>query len=555
MERICNSCGQKNTEDALFCEKCGKELQSTNLSKQKNETPLANNKKQTTAMESYHFLTWSYYLILFLFLLTNTISIVINGKYSAILLTILVLRIVLFAVALVFMIKERGQNVLGLSFPPLMVITSDIYSLLTQGFSTVTISVLLFFSLGVVSIIIAETVKEKMWAIIEIVYIGLLICFLFIYSSLWNFQDYAFEDNLAEVLSFIAYILVLVQVLLRNKKLLFNKKPVQPNPNGYSPYYTFNKKPEPNPNFWEEPASLNETWKAVDGVNREFALSGATLDIPSNMDRHNSYRLMFKHFAEDCSACARTEYNKKVFSLDTYLKHITKIYEHYMEEACNKAIQILVSDGIFHISQAELMNRHAEKYHLVIDDIAVTLKSIELTLRNNQQAAAGYMSLVPNLIGGGFGIKGAAKGIATATVFNTIRDSVEVGLVNGANKLKPAQKKELFRRINPNILFDHFFKDYWWVFLTLVEILNENGKDIWTQNADSFKYADATFSNFENPNFPKEQLTEILIKTILMKPYDKRFYEFLLKNYGKTDETSDIIKYFDFTELLVINHI
>ena len=75
---------------------------------------------------------------------------------------------------------------------------------------------------------------------------------------------------------------------------------------------------------------------------------------------------------------------------------------------------------------------------MAIEEYMVTTESVELTVQANQNRVSTAMSFVPNLVGGGFGVKGAAKGIATATAFNLVRDGAEAGLLKGASQINQA---------------------------------------------------------------------------------------------------------------------
>lgn len=299
----------------------------------------------------------------------------------------------------------------------------------------------------------------------------------------------------------------------------------------------------------QQPESIKKVWKATNGNQREFTLCGHKLQVSANLDIFNTYRLEFRKLANDCSNCAREEYNIKVRDLLTYLQFTPNIYGNYLKIVCAKAVQILISDNIWNITEADMLNSHKEQYHLVIDDISVTFKSIELTIENNQRFVANITGLIPNLIGGGFGIKGAAKGIASATAFNIARDSVEVSMIKNAANLKAAQRTELYNRIRPSILFEHFFVDYWRVLLTLVDFLNQNNRNIWIPSNTDFKNAESIFSNLTNPNFPKEQLVSTLIKILLMNPYNKKYYQFMIDHLGDTEEVQVIRNYFGYTDL------
>jgi len=90
-----------------------------------------------------------------------------------------------------------------------------------------------------------------------------------------------------------------------------------------------------------------------------------------------------------------------------------------------------------------------------------SLGSVGTALEANQQRTAGFMSLVPNLVGGGFGIKGAIKGIAGATAFNLVRDDIENSAIKKVANINTEQQREVYERINPKILMENVFTDYW----------------------------------------------------------------------------------------------
>ena len=81
---------------------------------------------------------------------------------------------------------------------------------------------------------------------------------------------------------------------------------------------------------------------------------------------------------------------------------------------------------------------------------------------------------MPNLVGGGFGIKGAAKGIAKATVFNLVRDGAESALVGSMN-ISGTQKAELYGRIRQDILFNTSSLVRFGFLNNILLILNSNG--------------------------------------------------------------------------------
>lgn len=211
-----------------------------------------------------------------------------------------------------------------------------------------------------------------------------------------------------------------------------------------------------------------EAWEQVGGAEKQFTLNGKTLVIPANMDAFNTYRTKFYELARVCADNARKEYDKKVQNLTTYLEFFPKIYNKHLGVVTQRATDILISESIWTVTKESFTNQHIDDFHMAIEEYLVTTESVELTVQANQNRVSTAMSFVPNLVGGGFGVKGAAKGIATATAFNLVRDGAEAGLLKGASQINQAQQLELYQRINPDNLFELVFIDFWRVFLSLI---------------------------------------------------------------------------------------
>lgn len=305
---------------------------------------------------------------------------------------------------------------------------------------------------------------------------------------------------------------------------------------------------ERNTNTWATPAAAQTTWEKQSGNERSFSLAGEKLVIPRQMDVLNEYRLEFRALANECADAARKEFDKRVNNLSTYLNFFPKIYGYYLGIMRDKAMQIIIAENIWTVTEDSFLEFHCKNSHSAIDDFNVTLESVKLTIEKNQSTVSTAMSFVPNLVGGGFGLKGAVKGIATATAFNIARDSVEAGLVNSVSNINQAQQKELYERINHDILFNNVFFDYWRVYASMIDVINDNGSAIWTPNADANQKAANIFKNLSNPNFPKDQLTQVFVQILATNPYRAEYHQFMLDHYGKNEETTAITNYFGYTD-------
>ena len=296
-----------------------------------------------------------------------------------------------------------------------------------------------------------------------------------------------------------------------------------------------------------EPEFTNELWKPIVASVREFPLGDKVLVVNESLDLFNSYRNTFRDIANDYSNAARAEYDKRVVNLMTYLEFFPKFYNKYLDALASKAMDILIAEGIYTATKETFIEKHLSNYHSAIDDFEVTLESINLTVQNNVSKVAAVTSFVPNLVGGGFGLKGAIKGIVKAEAFNLVRDGLERGLLNSVAQISQPQQAELFGRINPDGLFTDVYNDYWRVFLTIVEEFIANGRDVWMPSDEQSMRAKNIFSNMSNPNFPQDKKLEIFISILTTFPYSREYLQYMVNTYGDNEQTKAIRDYFGYT--------
>lgn len=292
-----------------------------------------------------------------------------------------------------------------------------------------------------------------------------------------------------------------------------------------------------------------EVWTPVEGVPHEFSLSGGVLDVDANMDVFNTYRQRFYSYANNAVEAGIAEYNANVRDLVTCLKFFPAIYAKNLDILISRAVDVLITSGVFTVTADMFKERHLGEFHSALDILEAVVESASQTSQANVQNMQSVTSLVPNLIGGGFGTKGAIKGILKAEAFNLVRDSAENSLLENASKINPAQAKELYERIDPAQLFAAVFSDYWSVYLTLAKILNENGKQMWWISDSQAQQAMGIFQNLSNPNFPQDQLVPMFIQILKTNPYRKEYHRYMLERFGDNAETADIRNYFGFGDL------
>lgn len=286
----------------------------------------------------------------------------------------------------------------------------------------------------------------------------------------------------------------------------------------------------------------------IKGIAKTFPLCGLVLQVPESLDVFNTYRLMFRDLALRYTEEAEVAYHANIHDFDTFIEFFMRIYDSKLYLLVKKAIDILISQGVWTVTYESFWEEHKDQFHLAIDDYNSMIDNFNLTLENNQKNISNIMGFIPNLAGGGFGLSGALKGIAKATAFNLVRDGIEINALKNAN-VKPAQRLELYQRIDQEKLLDHVFTDYWHVFLSLVWTLNQNGQSIWWPDQESGQQSERIFQNLHHPSFPQNQILNAILDVISRSPYHAEYYKFLTTRFGNTSEVVAIRNYFGYDNL------
>lgn len=303
-------------------------------------------------------------------------------------------------------------------------------------------------------------------------------------------------------------------------------------PKDFPPYDSFPKYNFPEP----------EQWSAQTGEEKSFPLDGITISVSSNLDTCIKYREFFISSAEYYTEQFKFKYNNCVKDFDSLIHYFSDIYLEGLSEMSKRAYSLLLPFGVFSANIENFISLHIDNYHRAIDSYE-TMAGIEQT-RN--QSAANLGSQVGNSIqmqGGGFGFKGAMKGVAQAEAFN-----LGMGLlgkyIENQTKMTQEEKAKSFAAFKEDVFFQEVYSDYSNTFLTLVQTLADNGAlgEISTVVSDEYN---TILQNLQNPMFPKDKFAPAIAQLISTNPFVPYCYELLKKQYGETEEVKQIINYFN----------
>ena len=281
-----------------------------------------------------------------------------------------------------------------------------------------------------------------------------------------------------------------------------------------------------------------ETFAAYSGSDKAFTLHGKTLVVPANLDVYMHYRRQFRELAKACSDEAAAEYRESVHDIDTYMEQFPEIYEKYLRQVAEKAVDVLVSAGVYSFDVDSFVKAHMENFNLAAQDYQTMSESIRLTEERNTKIGQGMMNSVTSL----FGNRGSfMQGLVNGMTESAVED---------VRKINAEQKVELFQRIDPSKQLNRVYLDYWDVGTTLMSILRSNGADIWQADGANVGDMNAVLRNISNPNFPQEKVLDVLFDYILKAPGSSALFKAMEEKFG--EDAREILDYFmypDFNQL------
>lgn len=284
-----------------------------------------------------------------------------------------------------------------------------------------------------------------------------------------------------------------------------------------------------------------EAWQRLDGKEKQFTLDGSVVRVAAELDTCMKYKSFFQQAAKYYTDRFTFRYHQCVKDYDTLLYYFQDMYMEGLNAMVNRACSIFLVFNVFNVNVQTFMSYQLDTYDRAIKSYS-TMLGIQ-TKRNNEAGKIG--ETVGNSIqvqGGGFGIKGAAKGIAQAEVFNLGMNMLGKYFSHQL-KLSAVEKTEIFSKFKEDVFFQEVYSDYVNTFYSLIQLLAENGilENISTRTGEEYN---TLVGNIRNPLFPKDKIAPILSELISKFPFTVESYNVLKSIYGENEEVKAIMNYF-----------
>lgn len=213
----------------------------------------------------------------------------------------------------------------------------------------------------------------------------------------------------------------------------------------------------------------------------------------------------------------------------------------YYNAMAQKILNILAANNIYTYTKDSILS---VKGHYLIDDEIGRIKDKLQAIDNERQNEIAYRQYKKDtrtrFVGGGFGVKGAMKGIAMAETANALTgmaSSVGNAFGNaGSNSRYRSRVKSFYSNSNCKKLADAVYYDCLGFYNVMDCLLVDNG--FRSQSIlENIKKADSIFTNLKNNSIPKANMKSAIVEMLRIFPAKEEYYNFICAKFGDEDGT------------------
>ena len=272
---------------------------------------------------------------------------------------------------------------------------------------------------------------------------------------------------------------------------------------------------------------------------RNYSILGESLSISTEMENECYLRRKIDSTIESVPSAFEKWWNS-LWDCEDILKKFDKLASTIFSPILQCSIEILQEQKIYNLDSELFINKYASNY---IEETIQILEEIHQTLHridDQYKQEVAYRELQKRyrsrVVGGGFGLGGALKGMATAAALNAtsgLAHSLGNSIGNaGSNFSASNSKDKLFKSVKEP-LKDAVIDGAFLLRQGLRNaLLSEAGIECIPVSSDDAKQATVLVQNFFNNSIPEEEKKSMLIKALILNPYKDDVYHLIWEKYG-----------------------
>lgn len=283
---------------------------------------------------------------------------------------------------------------------------------------------------------------------------------------------------------------------------------------------------------------------------RELKIYGRTYELTVGVENYAKVREEFEELAWNYGKLYVKDIEKPGLSMAALIKNGYEAAEKYFEKAADDVLDRLAEHGVYTVKHQDI-ECMAEQYG-VLDAFdkgfyAVAEAYYKIVGRAEEEKLQRQIRKESRgrVVGGGFGLKGAAQGMIQAGLLNGVTGlghSIFNAIGNARTEREKRERLDALYPVAYGVLQNAFKASVSNYYLLLVSLLDEFGIFEFELPAEQDKeLAKALLENLSAGRVPKDMLDEILYEIVTLNPYQIESYEYILENYG--DKKNELEKF------------
>jgi len=283
-------------------------------------------------------------------------------------------------------------------------------------------------------------------------------------------------------------------------------------------------------------------------------LGNSTIECSQKQNAYNTLRLKYQSLADNAKNDFLARFEQKFKDMDELHVKFSQVAKTYLEKPIDIAIRDLVEMEVFDVDDESFLEKYLSPHISLEGDFSfVDDKYMEIALRADKLEAYrnAKSSSGPALIGGGFGVEGAAKGIAAATAVNLFVGALS-GIINAGTKLTEAvednrEKSGLYNSFQvrvhlANIIWESVFQTH----CAYIDVVRERFPGIEFENVspENKVKSKAIFTNLLRGRIAEDRAESVVMESLRLNPYDSELYFFWLSQYGDASGDLEVVAQF-----------
>lgn len=211
-----------------------------------------------------------------------------------------------------------------------------------------------------------------------------------------------------------------------------------------------------------------------------------------------------------------------------------------------KAVEMLNSQGVYSVDENIFYDKYISEafsaFLDVLDDIEFAMEDIDGQAQEEREYRQLRKESRGRVVGGGFGVGGAIKGMATAGVMNAttgVAHSIWNAAGNMGSSIAAGSSKASLYKNSKEPLCEALVKSAYKVRSGIRDALEQEANmQCRVITVSEHNQAEAILQSYTQNRIPKEQKLPQILKALMLNPFYQKTYEIIWKDYG--DKNGDL---------------